>query len=312
LLPNCLRKEGLNILEYEKALFNIIENNSRYVVMTAENLAAIRTLPKLLKDRFIDTGINEQTLIGSAAGLALQGRVPIVHAIAAFLTMRAFEFIRTDIGLAKLPVKLVGSIAGFLSTANGPTHQAIEDIALMSAIPSMRIFCPSDIEDLIIGLQAVIESPFPVYIRLNQQPAKFTHNREFYMGQAETVLNGSDITIFSYGLLVNYAYEAAKILRNKDLSVRLINMRCLKPLDSGAVLSAARETRLLVTVEDHLAFGGMGSQIRDVLFNNNLHLPLLTLALSSCFEPGQLKEVIENEGLDAVGIANKILSLTNQ
>lgn len=298
-------------MEYEKALFNIIKNDSRYIVMTAENLAAIRTLPALLKDRFIDTGINEQTLVGSAAGLALRGRIPIVHALAAFLTMRAFEFIRTDIGLAELPVKLVGSIAGFLSAANGATHQAIEDIALMSTIPSMRIFCPSDIEDLIIGLQTVIESPFPVYIRLNLQPAKFAHNRDFYMEQAETVLSGTDITIFSYGLLVNYAYAAAEKLREKGLSVRLINMRCLKPFDIGAVLSAARETNLLVTVEDHLAFGGLGNRIRETLFNNKIQMPLLTMDLNSCFEPGQLEEVIEREGFGATCITDKILSLSN-
>jgi transketolase len=124
------------------ALYEIVKDKPCYVIMTAENLAAIRKLPPLLKERFIDTGITEQTLVGAAAGMALRGRVPVVHALAAFLTMRAFEFIRTDIGLAGLPVKLVGSVAGFLSTANGPTHQAIEDIALMSMIPSMHIFCP--------------------------------------------------------------------------------------------------------------------------------------------------------------------------
>jgi transketolase len=299
-------------LEYEKALFDIIKNDPRYIVMAAENLAAIRTLPVLLKDRFVDTGITEQTLIGAAAGLALRGRVPIVHAIAAFLTMRAFEFIRTDIGLAELPVKLVGSIAGILSTANGPTHQAVEDIALMSAIPSMRIFCPADQEDLVIGLKAVIQSPFPVYIRLNQQPAVFTHNPEFNMENAETVLSGTDITILSYGLLVNCAYEAALMLQNKGLSVRLLNMRCLKPFDSLAVLSAAMETGMLITIEDHLAFGGLGNRIKEILYDNKLHVPLLTLALDSYFEPGQLQEVMKREGFGAADIADKILSLLNQ
>src|SRR5262249_8920508 len=116
---------------YEDRLSEIADTNSAVVVMTAENRAAIRNLPGRLGSRFIAGGIAEQTLVGAAAGLALRGRVPVVHALASFLTMRAFEFIRTDVGIAGLPVKLVGAFAGFLSEANGPTHQALEDLALM-------------------------------------------------------------------------------------------------------------------------------------------------------------------------------------
>src|SRR6476620_6530455 len=119
------------------------------MVLTAENRAAIRNLPAKIGDRFIDVGIAEQTMIGMAAGLALRGRIPVCHALATFLTLRAFEFIRTDVGIAKLPVKLVGSVPGFLSEGNGPTHQAIEDIALMRGIPNMQVFCPADERELV-------------------------------------------------------------------------------------------------------------------------------------------------------------------
>ena len=139
---------------YEDALYRLAEEDDRLIVMTAENRAAIRALPERLGARFIDVGIAEQTLVGMAAGLAVRGRIPVIHALAAFLTLRAFEFIRTDVGIPGLPVKLVGSFPGFVSEANGPTHQAIEDVALMRGIPNMKVFCPADLDDLLIGLES--------------------------------------------------------------------------------------------------------------------------------------------------------------
>ena len=149
-------------MSYEDALLRLARADDSVVVMTAENRAAIRGLPAKLGPRFIDVGIAEQTLVGAAAGLALRGRVPVCHSLAAFLTMRAFEFIRTDVGIAGLPVKLLGGVPGFLSEANGPTHQAVEDVALLRGIPGMRIFCPADEEELVEALPAVLAEPAPV------------------------------------------------------------------------------------------------------------------------------------------------------
>ena len=140
--------------------------------MTAENRAPIRNLPAQLGPRFIDVGICEQTMVGMAAGLALRGRMPVVHALATFLTLRAFEFIRTDVGIAGLPVKLVGAVPGFLSEANGPTHQALEDVALMRGIPGMDVVCPADEEELAQVLPAVLRSPRPTYLRHVATPAR--------------------------------------------------------------------------------------------------------------------------------------------
>src|SRR5436305_13855158 len=127
-------------MTYEELLEEIAAEDERLVVMTAENRAAIRNLPSKLGNRFIDVGICEQTMVGAAAGLALRGRTPVAHALATFITLRAFEFIRSDVGIGNLPVKLVGGVPGFLSDANGPTHQAVEDIALMRGIPNMQVF----------------------------------------------------------------------------------------------------------------------------------------------------------------------------
>ena len=154
-------------MTYEEKLEELCSKDNNIRILTAENRAAIRALPKKLGNRFIDFGIAEQTLVGAAAGLALRGKIPIVHALATFLTMRAFEFIRTDVGIPQLPVKLIGGIPGFLSDGNGPTHQALEDISLMRTIPSMHIFCPSDAEDMVDGMDQILKSPFPCYMRFN-------------------------------------------------------------------------------------------------------------------------------------------------
>src|SRR5262249_48160348 len=157
-------------MSYQECLLEIAEANRRVVVMTAENRAAIRHLPEKLGSRFIDVGIAEQTLVGAAAGLALRGRVPIVHSLATFLTMRAFEFIRTDVGIAQLPVKLVGAVAGFLSEANGPTHQAIEDVALMRGIPGMNVCCPADEAEMVEAMASITADASPWYVRFNSRP----------------------------------------------------------------------------------------------------------------------------------------------
>ena len=145
-------------------------------MLTAENRAAIRGLPEALGTRFIDFGIAEQTMVGAAAGLALRGRIPVAHALATFLTLRAFEFIRTDVGIAGLPVKLVGGVPGFLSEANGPTHQAIEDVALMRGIPGMQVVCPSRRGRAGGGAaRHPAAARAPTYIRYVGGPARVTH-----------------------------------------------------------------------------------------------------------------------------------------
>ncbi|MCC7159497.1 MAG: transketolase, partial [Ignavibacteria bacterium] len=251
-------------MNYEAILKHLIETDERFIVMTAENRAAIRNLPSAIGGRFIDTGITEQTMIGMSAGLALRGRIPVVHALAAFLTMRAFEFIRTDIGISGLPVKLVGGVPGFLSEANGPTHQAIEDVSIMRGIPGMNIFAPADEEDMLIGLREVLLSEKPFYMRYNSMKPALTHSTRFEIGKAEVINYGKDITILTYGILLRQSYEAMMILESMGLSVRLLNMRTLKPIDEEAIINAALETSLLITVEDHFLTGGLSSIVAEV------------------------------------------------
>ncbi|MEW5959275.1 MAG: transketolase C-terminal domain-containing protein [Chloroflexota bacterium] len=294
-------------MTYENALKEIVVADERYVVMTAENRAAIRNLPSELNGRFIDTGITEQTMIGAAAGLALRGRIPVAHGLAAFLTMRAFEFTRTDVGLPNLPVKLVGGVPGFLSDANGPTHQALEDIGLMRGIPNMQIFCPADEEDLVIGLRQVLESPHPCYIRHNALPAVIGHNPNFEIGQAEQISAGHDVAILVYGMLFSQAYQAKNHLEAQGISARLLNLRTVKPIDAAAVLQAAQETRLLVTLEDHFLTGGLFSIVSELLVRHHTLAKVFPFALENrWFNPGLLDEVLAYEGFTGPQIAARI------
>jgi len=292
---------------YEAGLTELLARDDRFVVMTAENRAAIRGLPALAGPRFIDVGICEQTLVGAAAGLALRGRFPIVHALATFLTMRAFEFIRTDVGIAGLPVKLVGGFPGFLSEANGPTHQAIEDVALMRGIPGMKVWCPADQEDLLLGLETVMSDPGPWYLRYHAAPAVTTHHAPFEIGRAEVFAEGTDVTLLTYGLLFGECFQAAEILRSAGLSVGLVNLRTLKPVDLESILAAARRSALLVTVEDHLQTGGLFSILAEALLAAGLTVPVLPLALDErWFKPALLPDVLAFEGFTAESIAHRI------
>ena len=251
-------------MTYEEILKDLSQKSDKLIVMTAENRAAIRNLPPHLGKRFIDVGICEQTMIGMAAGLALRGRYPITHALATFLVFRAYEFIRDDVAIPNLPVKMVGGVPGFLSDANGATHQAIEDVALMRTLPNMMVFCPSDAEELAQGIRVLAEYPAPCYIRHNPHPAPIAHTAPFEIGKAEVLSDGNDVAILVYGFLLREAVKAKAILEAKGKSVRLVNIRMPKPIDESAILNAVKECRLVVTLEDHFLTGGLYSIVAEL------------------------------------------------
>jgi len=294
-------------MTYEELLTQTALADEQIIVMTAENRALVRNLPAVLGKRFIDTGITEQTMIGAAAGLALRDRIPVVHALAAFLTMRAFEFVRTDVGIADLPVKLSGFIPGFLSDANGPTHQAIEDISIMRGIPNMTVFAPADEDDLIKMLPEIWDSEDPAYTRINTRQTSYVH-APYEFGKAEVVAEGADVTILTYGLLFEQALIAVEILRNEGLSVGLINMRSLKPVDEEAILNAASQSKLLITLEDHFLTGGLYTIVAEVLLKYATTARVLPIALNDkWFKPALLPDVLHHEGFTGKQIAEKIL-----
>ncbi|MCB9655327.1 MAG: transketolase [Deltaproteobacteria bacterium] len=323
-------------MTYEDALHRLALDNPNIVVMTAENRAAIRNLPPKLGPRFIDVGIAEQTLIGAAAGLALRGKIPVVHALSAFLTMRAFEFIRTDVGIPGLPVKLVGSVAGFLSEANGPTHQALEDVALMRVIPNMEIFCPSDEADLLDMLPAFIERAHPAYLRFNASKPALPGHAPFTPGQAEVFVIGSkepsvhdhacehehehipsvdarnecasSIAIITYGPLLAEALRAADILREEhQRTIRVVNMRTLSPVDTVSIAHVASQSELIVTLEDHFLVGGLYSIVAETLLPMKRTARVVPLAMERAwFKPSLYRAALAHAMFDAESIARRI------
>lgn len=282
-------------MTYEELLIQTALGDERFVVMTAENRALVRNAAKQLGQRFVDTGITEQTMVGMAVGLALRGRIPVIHALAPFLTMRAYEFIRTDVGISGLPVKLSGYIPGFLSDANGPTHQAIEDVAIMRGIPGMQVFCPADDDDLVKMLPTIWHSPSPAYVRINHKKSSYEH-APYEEGKAEVIASGKDVTLLVYGFLFENALQAKALLEKKGLSVGLVNLRSLKPVDEEAIINATLRSSLLVTIEDHFKTGGLYSIVAELLLEKKLTATVLPLALEKWFTPGLLNLVLKNEG----------------
>ena len=296
-------------MTYENILEELVAADDRVVVMTAENRAAIRNLPEKIGNRFIDVGICEMTMIGSAAGLATRGRIPVTHALSTFLTLRAFEFVRTDVGIPGLPVKLIGGVPGFLSEANGPTHQAVEDIALTRGIPNMTVFCPADAADLEIGIRDMLLSDAPCYVRFNASEPAVEHNPEFEIGRAEVISEGTDITLLTYGFMLREVLKTKALLEKEGHSVRLLNLRSLKPIDTDAILRAALETSLLVTVEDHFLTGGLYSIIGELFLRHQVSASVIPFALDErWFKPALLNDVLEYEGFTGEQIAESVLA----
>src|SRR5688572_8969092 len=291
---------------YEEYLKDLALADENIVVVTAENRALIRNLPGVLGPRFIDTGITEQSMIGTSAGLALRGRKPIVHALASFLTMRAFEFIRTDVGISGLPVKLTSFVPGFLSDGNGPTHQAIEDISLMRGIPGMQVYAPADNEDMILMLESIWENNSPVYLRANTRAAVYKH-APFEIGKAEVISEGADVTLMVYGMLLEETLKTKTLLESHGLKVGLANMRSLAPVDEKYILKTASSSKLIVSIEDHFLTGGLYSIVAEIFLKNKVTADVLPIALKTWYKPGLLSEVLEYEGFTGEKMAARVL-----
>jgi transketolase len=297
-------------MNYEDLLFDLAQQRPELVVMTAENRAAIRGLSERMPERFIDVGICEQTMVGMAAGLALRGRQPMCHALATFLTLRAFEFIRDDVGIPHLPVVLVGGVPGFLSDANGPTHQAIEDIALMRGIPGMQVVCPADRWELLQAVPQILDSRAPTYLRYFAGEPTVTHHEPYRLGRAE-VFGEGDLAIVTYGFLLAEALEARRILGEKGLAARVVNLRTLAPIDEEA-LAALAGSRLVTTVEDHFETNGLYGILAALYLRRGLSARVLPIALAHrWFTPALLADVLKVEGFTGERIAARILEALN-
>ena len=303
--------------KYKDFLAQQLENNRDILLLTAENRAPFRGLEDTFSDRIIDVGIAEQAMVGMAAGLALRGRRPIVHALAAFLSMRAFEFIRTDIGYPGLPVVLMGTIAGVLSECNGPTHQALEDIALMRGIPGMGVFCPAHEGELTEGLEQILTQEQPFYVRYNDRPDTYTSDYQkssFELGNADVWKNHSartsEVTILTYGVMCEPALECAGMLCAENITTEVINLHTLIPLDNEAVLKACAQSTLCVTLEDHFLTGGLYSIVAELLLQSHITARVSPIAFDKqWFTPSFLPALLEHHQISAHHLARRVKQL---
>ena len=226
---------------------------------------------KEFPERHINVGIAEANLIGTAAGLATTGKIPFASTFAMFAAGRAFDQIRNSVAYPKLNVKICPTHAGISLGEDGGSHQSVEDIALMRAIPGMVVLQPADATETEKIIFAAAKYEGPVYVRLGRLPVAdiYTEDYNFEIGKASTLTQGNDVAIIATGLLVGEALKAQEILKEKGINVRVINMSTIKPLDEEVVLKAARECKLVITSEEHSIIGGLGSAVSEYLSSVN-------------------------------------------
>ena len=274
------------------------------VVLDADLAAATKTgiFKKAHPDRFIDCGIAECNMVGVAAGLAACGKIPFAASFAMFSAGRAFEQVRNSVGYPHLNVKIVGSHAGISVGEDGATHQCCEDIGLMRTIPGMVILNPADHYEMRAAVKAAIEYNGTVYLRLGRLAVESVNNNDDYkfeIGKGITLRDGSDITVIATGLLVGEAVKAADALKEQGISVRVIDMHTIKPLDREIILKAAKETGKIVTAEEHNVIGGLGDAVASVL-SEECPTPLVKIGVNDEFgHSGPAVELLKQFGLCA-------------
>lgn len=298
---------------YGNALAELGAKYPEIVVLDADLAAATKTgiFKKAFPDRHIDCGIAECNMIGIAAGLAATGKIPFASSFAMFAAGRAFEQVRNAVGYPKLNVKIGATHAGISVGEDGATHQCNEDIALMRTIPGMVIINPSDDVEAKAAVEAAIKYQGPVYLRFGRLAVPVINDEENYkfeLGKGVVLKEGNDITLVATGLCVSETLKAADMLAEDGISVRVINIHTIKPLDEDLIVKAAQETGKVVTIEEHSIIGGLGSAVCDVL-SEKAPTKVLKIGIEDTYgESGPAVELIKKYGLDSEGIYKKVKS----
>lgn len=295
---------------YGEALLELGRERQDVVVLDADLYNSTRSVlfGQEFPDRFLDLGIAEADMVSMAAGLASTGLVPFANSFAIFLTGRCYDQVRIQVAYPSLNVKLVGSSAGLTQGPDGASHQSLEDVTLMRALPNMTVVVPADDLETRQATRAIAEHNGPVYMRLGRYPTPTVspEGYQFQIGKSVQVRAGSDLTIIACGIMVAKALEAADLLANDGIAARVINMSSIKPLDKDAVLRAGSETRLVVTAEEHNIIGGLGSAVAEVLAEGRL-APLLRIGVNDEFgQSASADELLDYYGLTGPKVAARI------
>ena len=299
---------------YGKALVKLGQTNKDVVVLEADLSKSTKTaeFAKGFPDRFFQMGIAEQDMMGTAAGLAASGKIPFASSFAIFASGRAWEQIRNTICYSNLSVKVVATHGGISVGADGSSHQCIEDISLMRAIANMTVIVPCDAVETEKTVMAAAKLPGPVYIRLGRAkvPVIIKKEDDFQIGKGRVLAEGTDITIIACGIMVEKALLAREILKKEHLSVRVVNMSTIKPIDAALILESAEKTGAIITAEEHTIRGGLGSAVAEVIVENR-PVPMKMFGIRDCFgQSGTPAELMEHFGLTAEKIAEEASELT--
>jgi transketolase len=296
---------------FGEALVEAAQSNPNIVALSADSSSGSGMTP--FKEKFparhFEFGIMEQGIMGFASGLATTGKIPFFAAIAPFVTARPFEMFRNDVGYMRQNVKVVGRSAGLTYSDLGATHQSLDDIAIIRTIPGVTVINPGDPVDIVKAVHAAAAHMGPVYIKIGSpmMPVLMDENYPFQIGKGVVMEDGDDVTIIAAGTLLSKAVVAAKVLQDKGIHPRLINMHTIKPLDKELVLKAARETGKIVTVEEGYLAGGLGGSIAELLAAE-LPTPMKMIGVNDRYaDTGPYEALLSQLGLQGEQIAETII-----
>ncbi len=295
---------------YGEALAELGKKNEKIVVLDADLSSATKTniFAKEFPERFLDMGIAEANMIGTAAGLATCGKIPYVSTFAAFAAGRAYDQIRCSVCYPKLNVKICVTHSGITVGEDGATHQMIEDISMMRTMPNMTVMTTSDDVETKWAVEEISKIEGPVYLRLARVKTSkiYDENQKFEIGKAIQIGEGTDATIFATGVTVEQALIAKEELQKQGIEVRVVDMHTIKPIDKEMIIKCAKETKKLISVEDHSIIGGLGSAISEVL-TENYPVKLKRIGINDCFgRSGKAEELIKYFGIDSESIKKAV------
>ena len=295
---------------YGEALVELGNKNENVVVLDADLSGATKTdlFAKEFPKRFFDMGISEQDMMSTAAGLSTCGKIPYASTFAVFAAGRAYDQIRNSICYPKANVKICATHAGVTVGEDGATHQMIEDLALMRVLPNMTVLSTSDDVQTKWAVKEISKIEGPVYLRLARlaTPIIYDEGQKFEIGKAMQIGDGTDATVFATGVTVSEAIKAKEELENKGINIRVVDMHTIKPIDKEMIIKCAKETKKLISVEDHNIIGGLGSAISEVL-TEECPTKLIRLGIKDTFgKSGKAEELMKYFGITAKNIANKL------
>ena len=297
---------------YGEELAKLGEENEKIVVLDADLSTATKTeiFAKEFPDRFINVGIAEQNLMGISAGLSTFGKIPYASTFAIFAAGRAYEQIRNSIAYPKLNVKIVATHAGITVGEDGATHQMLEDIGLMRGLPNMTVMCTSDDIQTKWAVKEISKIDGPVYLRLSRMatPIIYDVDTKFEIGKGVQIGEGTDASIIATGVTVSEALIAKKILKENRIDVRDIDIHTIKTIDKELIVKSAKETKRIITVEDHNIIGGLGTAVCDVL-SEEYPTKVEKMGVPDCFgRSGKAEELLRYYKIDSTAIVNKLMN----